>query len=162
MVLNRRSIGNGLDTNIGRDAWLPMDVEPYVQTLMVEDLYEASVASLFNDQEDDTTRADDDGLRIRALPKILTKAVEQLSPAQCQTVKDIGLGRLLDLQITNLPHQMGLWLLENFDPRSYTLQLQNGQIIHITVDDVAAVLGLPKGDIEITKRTVKALPKILK
>nr|GMC92141.1 uncharacterized protein LOC109191529 [Ipomoea batatas] len=120
MVLNRRSIGNGLDTNIGRDVWLPVDVEPYVQTLMVEDLYEAPVASLFNDQEDDTTRADDDGLRIRALPNILTKAVEQLSPAQCQT------------------------------------------IIHITVDDVAAVLGLPKGHIEITKRTVKALPKILK
>nr|GMD08079.1 uncharacterized protein LOC109191529 [Ipomoea batatas] len=114
------------------------------------------------DAEDDTTRADVDGLRIRALPKILTKPVEQLSPAQRQTVKDIGLGRLLDLQITNLSRQMGLWLVENFDPRSCTLQLQNGQTIHITVDDVAAVLGLPKGHIEITKRTTKALPEILK
>nr|GME10987.1 uncharacterized protein LOC109191529 [Ipomoea batatas]GME21468.1 uncharacterized protein LOC109191529 [Ipomoea batatas] len=114
------------------------------------------------DTEDDTTRADVDGLRIRALPKILTKPVEQLSPAQRQTVKDIGLGRLLDLQITNLSRQMGLWLVENFDPRSCTLQLQNGQTIHITVDDVAAVLGLPKGHIEITKRTTKALPEILK
>nr|GMC71113.1 uncharacterized protein LOC109183389 [Ipomoea batatas] len=114
------------------------------------------------DAEDDTTRADDDGLKIRAFPKILTKAVEQLSPAQCQAVKDIGLGSLLDLQITNLPHQMGLWLVENFDPRSCTLQLQNGQTIHITADDVAAVLGLPKGNIEITKRKAKAMPEILK
>lgn len=76
--------------------------------------------------EDDTTRADHDGLKIRALPKILTKVVEQLSPAQRQAVKDIGLGSLLDLQITNLPRQMGLWLVENFNPRSCTLQLQNG------------------------------------
>nr|GMD82142.1 uncharacterized protein LOC109191529 [Ipomoea batatas] len=114
------------------------------------------------DAEDETTRADDDGLKIRAFPKILTKAVEQLSPAQRQAVKDIGLGSLLDLQITNLPHQMGLWLVENFDPRSCTLQLQNGQTIHITADDVAAVLGLPKGNIEITKRKAKAMPEILK
>ncbi|XP_031107888.1 uncharacterized protein LOC116012485 isoform X1 [Ipomoea triloba] len=57
---------------------------------------------------------------------------------------------------------MGLWLVENFDPRSCTLQLQNGHTIHITVDDVTAVLGLPKGNIEITKRTAKAIPEILK
>nr|GMD17920.1 uncharacterized protein LOC109191529 [Ipomoea batatas] len=57
---------------------------------------------------------------------------------------------------------MGLWLVKNFDPRSYTLQLQNGQTIHITADDVVAVLGLPKGHIEITKRTAKALLEILK
>nr|GMD78657.1 uncharacterized protein LOC109191529 [Ipomoea batatas] len=61
------------------------------------------------DAGDDTTRADDDGLKIRALPKILTKAT-----------------------------------------------------IHITADDVAAVLGLPKGNIEITKRTAKVIPAILK
>nr|GMC92218.1 uncharacterized protein LOC109155335 [Ipomoea batatas] len=114
------------------------------------------------DAEDNTTKADDDGLKIRALPKILTTAVEQLNPAQRQAVKDIGLGSLLDLQITNFPRQMGLWLVENFDPRSCTLKLQNGQTIHITADDVAAVLGLPKGNIEITKRTVKAMPEILK
>nr|GMD88152.1 uncharacterized protein LOC109155335 [Ipomoea batatas] len=114
------------------------------------------------DAEDNTTKADDDGLKIRALPKILTTAVEQLNPAQRQAVKDIGLGSLLDLQITNFPRQMGLWLVENFDPRSCTLKLQNGQTIHITADDVAAVLGLPKGNIDITKRTVKAMPEILK
>nr|GMD57195.1 ulp1 protease family, C-terminal catalytic domain-containing protein [Ipomoea batatas] len=113
------------------------------------------------DAEDDTTRADD-GLRIRALLKILTKPVERLIPSQRQIVKDIGLGRLLGLQITNLSRQMGLWLVENFDPRSCTLQLQNGQTIHITVDDVAAVLGLSKRHIEIIKRTTKALPEILK
>nr|GLL39596.1 uncharacterized protein LOC109191529 [Ipomoea trifida] len=60
------------------------------------------------DAEDNTTKADDDGLKIRALPKILTTAVEQLNPAQRQVVKDIGLGSLLDLQITNFPRQMGL------------------------------------------------------
>nr|GMD74896.1 uncharacterized protein LOC109191529 [Ipomoea batatas] len=61
-----------------------------------------------------------------------------------------------------MPRQLGLWLVENFNPRSCTLQLQNGQTIHITADDVAAVLGLPKGNIEITKRTAKVIPAILK
>nr|GMD76372.1 uncharacterized protein LOC109191529 [Ipomoea batatas] len=88
--------------------------------------------------------------------------IEEEQPAQaeeCQAVKEIGLGSLLDLQITNFRRQMGLWLVENFDPRSCTLKLQNGQTIHIIADDVAAVLGLPKGNIEITKRTVKAIPR---
>nr|GLL27285.1 uncharacterized protein LOC109155335 [Ipomoea trifida] len=107
------------------------------------------------DVEDNTTKADDDGLKIRALPKILTTTVEQLN-------HQLGLGSLLDLQITNFPRQMGLWLVENFDPRICTLKLQNGQTIHITADDVAAVIGLLKGNIEITKRTVKAMLEILK
>nr|GMD74806.1 uncharacterized protein LOC109191529 [Ipomoea batatas] len=51
--------------------------------------------------------------------------------------------------------------LENFDPRSCTLQLQNGQSIHITATDVAATLGLPMGQIEITRRTARAVPEIL-
>nr|GMD34125.1 uncharacterized protein LOC109191529 [Ipomoea batatas] len=79
-----------------------------------------------------------------------------------QSVKDIGLGMLLDLNITNLPRKMGLWLVENFDPRSCTLQLQNGQSVHITTTDVAAILGLLMGHIEITKRTARAIPEILK
>nr|GLL27286.1 uncharacterized protein LOC109191529 [Ipomoea trifida] len=107
------------------------------------------------DVEDNTTKADDDGLKIRALPKILTTAVEQLN-------HQLGLGSLLDLQITNFPRQMGLWLVENFDPRICTLKLQNGQTIHVTADDVAAVIGLLKENIEITKRTVKAMLEILK
>nr|GMD37599.1 uncharacterized protein LOC109191529 [Ipomoea batatas] len=57
---------------------------------------------------------------------------------------------------------MGLWLVENFDPRSCTLQLQNGQSVHITTTDVAAILGLLMGHIEITKRTARAIPEILK
>nr|GMD45426.1 uncharacterized protein LOC109171666 [Ipomoea batatas] len=57
---------------------------------------------------------------------------------------------------------MGLCLRENFDPISCTLQLQNGQIVHITTDDVAATLRLPMGHIEIKKRITRALLEILK
>nr|GMD82664.1 uncharacterized protein LOC109191529 [Ipomoea batatas] len=165
-VISRRSRRRGLHTSVRKETkggYEIMRVFGKKRWVGGEEEKGYDVDSLEQtDTEDDTTRADVDGLRIRALPKILTKPVEQLSPAQRQTVKDIGLGRLLDLQITNLSRQMGLWLVENFDPRSCTLQLQNGQTIHITVDDVAAVLGLPKGHIEITKRTTKALPEILK
>nr|GMD93353.1 uncharacterized protein LOC109191529 [Ipomoea batatas] len=67
------------------------------------------------------------------------------------------------LQITKTSRaRWGYGYSKNFDPRSCTLKLQNGQTIHITADDVAAVLGLPKGNIEITKRIVKAMPEILK
>nr|GMC92163.1 zinc finger BED domain-containing protein RICESLEEPER 2-like [Ipomoea batatas] len=74
----------------------------------------------------------------------------------------MGMSKLLDLNITNLPRRLGLWLVQNFDPRSCTLQLQNGQSIHITTADVAATLGLPMGQIEITRRTARAVPEILK
>nr|GMD38006.1 uncharacterized protein LOC109155335 [Ipomoea batatas] len=74
----------------------------------------------------------------------------------------MGMGNLLDLNITNIPRRLGLWLVENFDPRSCTLQLQNGQSIHITAADVAATLGLPMGQIEITRRAARAVPEILR
>nr|GME04420.1 uncharacterized protein LOC109155335 [Ipomoea batatas] len=74
----------------------------------------------------------------------------------------MGMGNLLDLNITNIPRRLGLWLVENFDARSCTLQLQNGQSIHITTADVAATLGLPMGQIEITKRAARAVPEILR
>nr|GMC84583.1 uncharacterized protein LOC109155335 [Ipomoea batatas] len=74
----------------------------------------------------------------------------------------MGMGNLLDLNITNIPPRLGLWLVENFDPRSCTLQIQNGQSIHITAADVAATLWLPMGQIEITKRAARAVPEILR
>nr|GLL27139.1 zinc finger BED domain-containing protein RICESLEEPER 2-like [Ipomoea trifida] len=74
----------------------------------------------------------------------------------------MAMSKLLDLNITNLPCRLGLWLVKNFDPRSCTLQLQNGQSVHITTADVAATLGLPMGHIEITRRTARAVPEILK
>nr|GME15878.1 uncharacterized protein LOC109175178 [Ipomoea batatas] len=74
----------------------------------------------------------------------------------------MGMGNILDLNITNIPRRLRLWLVENFDPRSCTLQLQNGQSIHITAADVAATLGLPMGQIEITKRAARAVPEILR
>nr|GLL46266.1 uncharacterized protein LOC109175178 [Ipomoea trifida] len=84
----------------------------------------------------------------------------QENPAMC--VREMGMGNILDLNITNIPRKLGLWLVENFDPRSCTLQLQNGQSIHITAADVAATLGLPMGQIEITKRAARAVPEILR
>nr|GMC86937.1 uncharacterized protein LOC109191529 [Ipomoea batatas] len=103
----------------------------------------------------------DGELHIRSLPTRITKNVVRLNPAQQQCVREMGMGNILDLNITNIPRRLGLWLVENFDPRSCTLQLQNGQSIHITAADVAATLGLPMGQIEITKRAARAVPEIL-
>nr|GLL17076.1 uncharacterized protein LOC109185242 [Ipomoea trifida] len=50
----RRSIGNGADTNIGGDAWLPTDENPYVQTELHETIFNAPVATLINEQAGST------------------------------------------------------------------------------------------------------------
>nr|GMD34328.1 uncharacterized protein LOC109155335 [Ipomoea batatas] len=108
-------------------------------------------------EEDGLGQSSDDELHIRSLPTRITKNVVRLNSAQQQCVREMGMGNLLDLNITNLPRRLGLWLVENFDPRSCTLQLQNGQSIHITAADVAATLGLPMGQIEITRRAARML-----
>nr|GLL42403.1 uncharacterized protein LOC109155335 [Ipomoea trifida] len=113
-------------------------------------------------EEDGSGEPGDGELHIRSLPTRVTKNVVRLNPAQQQCVREMGMGNILDLNITNIPRKLGLWLVENFDPRSCTLQLQNGQSIHITAADVAATLGLPMGQIEITKRAARAVPEILR
>ncbi|XP_031112938.1 uncharacterized protein LOC116016705 [Ipomoea triloba] len=46
----RRCIGDGLDTEIGSDAWLPTDSNPYIQTVLHDSIANAPVDSLMNDQ----------------------------------------------------------------------------------------------------------------
>lgn len=46
----RRGIGNGVDTIIGKDAWLSTDDNPFVQTELHETISNASVVSLLNEQ----------------------------------------------------------------------------------------------------------------
>ncbi|XP_019189231.1 PREDICTED: uncharacterized protein LOC109183618 [Ipomoea nil] len=46
----RRSIGNGLDTVIGKHVWLPTQDEPYIITRVCEAIYLSPVATLFNTQ----------------------------------------------------------------------------------------------------------------
>nr|GLL42263.1 uncharacterized protein LOC109147770 [Ipomoea trifida] len=46
----RRCVGDGLDTIIGSDAWLPVGDNPYIQTILHESIFYAPVASLMNEQ----------------------------------------------------------------------------------------------------------------
>ncbi|XP_019184795.1 PREDICTED: uncharacterized protein LOC109179754 [Ipomoea nil] len=46
----RRSISNGIETVIGRHAWLPSIDEPYITTPVCEAVFELCVATLFNEQ----------------------------------------------------------------------------------------------------------------
>ncbi|XP_019176284.1 PREDICTED: uncharacterized protein LOC109171666 [Ipomoea nil] len=56
---------------------------------------------------------------------------------------------------------MGMWLVESYDSRSNTLNLPSGERLPITENDIAATLGLPLGDIEITKRESKQVSDLL-
>ncbi|XP_019190768.1 PREDICTED: uncharacterized protein LOC109185242 [Ipomoea nil] len=46
----RRVVGNGADTIIGLDPWLPDDNNPYVETELHQSVFRARVTSLLNDQ----------------------------------------------------------------------------------------------------------------
>ncbi|XP_056692520.1 uncharacterized protein [Spinacia oleracea] len=67
-----------------------------------------------------------------------------LTEKQKDDVHAIGFGRLLDLQIEELPWDLCRWLVKNFDPFHSSLLLDTGKM-KITLDDVYVSLGLPKG-----------------
>lgn len=74
----RRSIGNGVDTIIGSDPWLPVDEHPYVQSALHESIYEAPVSSLLNEQVSESRKIIGLGTGIRREITLLNHAIKIL------------------------------------------------------------------------------------
>ncbi|CAA0805804.1 Phospholipase A1-Igamma3- chloroplastic [Striga hermonthica] len=115
------------------------------------------------------TGADSDGddddwfpsLITRSSSTIFVKAVSGLTDVQKQAVREMGLGRLLDLTITTTPLKMGFWLVNNFNPMDRKLRLHDGEKLHVMEEDVHAALGLPHGDIEISNKKKRVASDVL-
>nr|GMC95617.1 uncharacterized protein LOC109155364 [Ipomoea batatas] len=102
------------------------------------------------------------GLETRGAPKQLVRAVSKMSARQRDWVVEIGMGHLLQLEVTDTPSRLGFWLVSNFDPNDLSLTIQGHRKLQITKDDVAATLGMPFGGTVITKRRSQEVVKFLR
>lgn len=102
------------------------------------------------------------GLETRGAPKQLVRAVSKMSARQRDWVVEIGMGHLLQLEVTDTPPRLGFWLVSNFDPNDLSLTIQGHRKLQVTKDDVAATLGMPFGGTVITKRRSQEVVKFLR
>ncbi|KAL3645729.1 hypothetical protein CASFOL_010909 [Castilleja foliolosa] len=91
-------------------------------------------------------------LKSRNSPGNLVSAFKAMNNAQRNDIKEMGFGRLLELEVTELPTTLSYWLLENFDPKRCEIKLQGGRGLHVEAEDVSMVLGLPNGPHTIQRK----------
>uniref|UniRef100_A0A803N831 Uncharacterized protein n=1 Tax=Chenopodium quinoa TaxID=63459 RepID=A0A803N831_CHEQI len=87
----------------------------------------------------------------RMSPSSIVQVMESFSENQLKADRDIGFGSIEFLKVTQLPLQLGLWLVQHFDANTCSLNIPNSNPFRITEDHVHQVLGLPIGGIEIDK-----------
>ena len=75
-----------------------------------------------------------------SLPTIV-KIVKNLSNEQIDAVKEIGFGRLLDLNCKHLDHEICDWLVRNFNPTECSLTVYE-RMMFITAFDVQKIVGI--------------------
>ncbi|GER32359.1 E3 ubiquitin-protein ligase, partial [Striga asiatica] len=75
-----------------------------------------------------------------------------MNVAQKRAINEIGFGSIFHLSVYKLPRKLGYWLLDNFQPKTCEIKLQNGHSVHIESKDVALVLGFPNGERAIQKK----------
>uniref|UniRef100_A0A803N0G5 Uncharacterized protein n=1 Tax=Chenopodium quinoa TaxID=63459 RepID=A0A803N0G5_CHEQI len=78
----------------------------------------------------------------------LLKNVQKIS---LKAIRAIGFGSMEFLKVTQLPLQLGLWLVHHFDANTCSLNIPDFEPFCITEEHVHQVLGLPMGGIEIDK-----------
>nr|GMD95284.1 uncharacterized protein LOC109155335 [Ipomoea batatas] len=100
-------------------------------------------------------------IETRGSIKVLYNVIKSLNGRQRRDVRDIGFGGLLSLDIKETPLRLGRWLLTNYNPVDRVLNLENGNAIHITSEDVADVFGFPMGSIPMVKRRKRDLGPML-
>ncbi|MFS7984868.1 hypothetical protein Hanom_Chr11g00991741 [Helianthus anomalus] len=79
----------------------------------------------------------------------MNKLLKGLSAKQRLAVEKIGFGGILYMDITTVPTMLGLWLVNNYNYHSNTLNVGT-HTIKITPELIRDVLGIPMGDVEVT------------
>ena len=87
----------------------------------------------------------------RMSPSSIVQVIEKCSENQLKAIRAIGFGSMEFLKVTQLPLQLGLWLVHHFDANTWSLNISDSEPFCITEEHVHQVLGLPMGDIEIDK-----------
>ncbi|KAL6558275.1 hypothetical protein OROMI_018625 [Orobanche minor] len=81
----------------------------------------------------------------RTNPQVLVNTIEKLNDIQKKEIVDMGFGHILLLSIKEVPSMLGYWVVNNFNPITCEIKLQDGRRLHIDDNDVYRVFGLPKG-----------------
>uniref|UniRef100_A0A803L1U1 Uncharacterized protein n=1 Tax=Chenopodium quinoa TaxID=63459 RepID=A0A803L1U1_CHEQI len=101
-------------------------------------------------------------LHSRMSPSSIVHVMESISDKQLKAIKDIGFGSMEYLKVTQLPLQLGLWLVHHFDAHTCSLKIPNSDPFPITEEHVHQVLGLPMGGIEMDKNNFSINSNVVK
>ncbi|KAJ8426863.1 hypothetical protein Cgig2_008658 [Carnegiea gigantea] len=77
--------------------------------------------------------------------------IERLDYEQWTAAMETGFGGFLSVRTSTIPKDLATWLLQKFDPTSYTLKLSDNRVLEITEADVHATLALPMGQLEVQR-----------
>ncbi|KAK9055357.1 hypothetical protein SSX86_026440 [Deinandra increscens subsp. villosa] len=115
-----------------------------------------------NEGEVNTSKNDLPGLRPRACPTKLVEIMKKLSNKQIQTVKAMGFGKVLKLQLDRIPAKLGHFVVDKFDPTNMVIDLGEDKKIVVNEDAIHKLLGLPNVGLKFSDRKAKISWKGLK
>uniref|UniRef100_A0A803N2R5 Uncharacterized protein n=1 Tax=Chenopodium quinoa TaxID=63459 RepID=A0A803N2R5_CHEQI len=101
-------------------------------------------------------------LHSRMSPSSIVQVMESITDNQLKAIKDIGFGSMEYLKVTQLPLQLGLFLVHHFDAHTCSLKIPNSDPFPITEEHVHQVLGLPIGGIEMDKNNFTRNSNVVK
>ncbi|XP_057780561.1 uncharacterized protein LOC130999094 [Salvia miltiorrhiza] len=91
-------------------------------------------------------------LACRTNPQVMVNTIEKMNNIQKREIIDMGFGHMLSLRVKEVPSMLGYWLIDNFNPITCEISLQDGRKLHIEHNDVYRVFGFPKGKRIIKKK----------
>uniref|UniRef100_A0A803LSJ6 Uncharacterized protein n=1 Tax=Chenopodium quinoa TaxID=63459 RepID=A0A803LSJ6_CHEQI len=100
-------------------------------------------------------------LRNKMSPSSVVNVFKKFSEDQLIAIRAIGFGSLEFLKVSQLPLQLGFWLVKHFDAQSCSLNIPDSKLFKITEQHVHEVLGLPVGGIEMDANVFSKDDKVI-
>jgi hypothetical protein len=88
------------------------------------------------------------GLRPRAVPIKLIETMGVMSKAQKAAVRKMGFGKILSLKVNGIPSQLGLFVVENFNPKTMSIEMGDKKI-KVDEESINQLLGLPNAGVNL-------------
>ena len=77
--------------------------------------------------------------------------LESLNENQRRAVREIGFGALLNFNIRSFPRALAYYLINNFNSKTSSIELNSGESLFLDDEDVHITLGFPIGSLPINK-----------
>ncbi|KAH6815107.1 hypothetical protein C2S51_019927 [Perilla frutescens var. frutescens] len=86
----------------------------------------------------------------------LRNAVAKFNETQKQSVRDLGFGALLHLDIKDVPPKIAYWVLDNFDTKRCEIVLEGDRRVRVGEDNDRLIFGFPRGPHPILRKVKNA------